>query len=978
MQNNRVTTFTLTGRFLVAGAVFLFVLLVAAAAVTNTMGIEARDRLSATVNETDTRSTTAMQLDRQLGRSGFAGQLLSYAAGGEEGDLTAMTASLDEAQAGLDSFTRFGTEPFARRFGEVLRGRIAQGRLALASIQAGDLPAATVAVDYAADLSAFDAAYTDFQVEEQRLQTREALQVLTLQRWITSLALGAAVFILGVGALLLHLNVRRPLRRLAEHLEDLLADEEEWSLPETDRGDEIGMVARVADDLRRSQLQAGRLLTLGADGALRLRLEGEGAEAVEDALQNITMAVASLRGSAETLSRSSDGIADDSRSAIARIEAALGETVGETAGRLTTLTDAGEEVLRLAGEIEGTRRSLAETETDWRLEMTNLAETMRSELERLRATSETLAESTATAGARVTHVSNELTGITAAWRGEQHALSASSERARDELAARLGDLDTKIDSLDQALAHLQGLTDRAGPPIERAAGRISKAADTFGEVGKTAHAATAFMAKEAEAARNARLAAMSEAEADRAHWQAERGHLREEAEQLIGQLADTSARVEALAEGLGSGGADVPGQLAHVSRELASLVAQIKSFETRGGALAGQLGERLTAMQDALAETQAAFVDEANIIRGTTSDLSDLHITFEKERRAVSDTVESLGASIARLDAQLQSINERVESPVDLSPLLGALRDEMGQAVTHLTRAVEDQALGSQRSLSNAVYQLGEKIENQNGSFEHLIATGLLDLSDRLNTKITAQNEAAQNLADVLGDVQTQLANLPATSIEGEARVIGDGDVTAVIDPRLKRLDETSREMIFELRALAKSVAERDRQPASNLVEQMARMETVQGELASAQQAMALAMRDGLAGVSARLRHADARGVRHQLDEMMETLVRHQDRLSGLMRDMSSDMKTRIDGLSGQIARGGKPPLRKSLFSRNDKAATSATDNRIAQTLPPEENELSAIYDALRGLTEELKGLSSEEAPKGPEEDTKDGTRKVS
>jgi len=983
MPTKKVTSFTLTGRFLVAGAVFLFVLLVAAAAVTNTMGIEARDRLTAAAAQTDTRAAAAIELDRLLGRAGFAGQLLSYAASDNAPaeDLTAMEAVLDDAQVAADQFTRFGTESFARRFGEIVRGRIAQGRLALASLATGEVNAAAIAVEYAGDLSAYDAAYSEFQVAEQRLQTREALQVLTLQRWITSLALGAAVFIMGVGALLLHLNIRRPLRQLAENLEGLMADEEDWSLPETDRADEVGMVARVADELRRTQLQAGRILTVGADGALRLRLEGASAEAVDTALQHITDAVSDLRGSAATLSQSSDGIAGQGREAMSRIEGALDETIAETAGRLGALTEAGEEVLKLAGELEGTRRSLASTEGDWRLEMTNLAETMCSELERLRATSEHLSESTATAGARVTHVSNELTDITAAWRGEQHALNNSSEQAREALTAKIETLEGQITTLDQALTHLQGLTDRAGPPIERAAGRITKAVDTFGDVGKTAHAATALMAKEADAARTARLSVMSEAEADRAHWQSERNALREQAAQMIAQMKETGARVEALAQGLESNAGGLPAQLEQLAGELTALSTQMQDFEGKGGAIANHLGTRLAAVQEVLGEAQSAFVDEANVLRGVTSDLTGMHVTFDKERRTVSDTVETLAASIARLDTQLQTINERVESPVDLSPVLGALRNEMGQTVTHLTRSFEDQALTSQRALSNAVYQLGEKIENQNGSFEHLIATGLLDLSDRLNSKITAQNEAAQNLVTVLGDVQAQLANIPSSTIEGEAHIVPQEDVAALVDPRFEKLDETAREMVFELRALAKTVAERETRTSPKLIEQIASMEEVQTRMGEAQQAMALALRDGLTSVSSRLRHADARGTRHQLDEVMETLVRHQDRLSTIMRDMSADMKTRIDGLSGQIARTGKSPMRKSLFGGTEPdAATTPADARVSQTPAPEENELSAIYDALRGLTEELKGLSTEEIANegGMDDGSTDGQRNAS
>lgn len=965
MSKTKVTSFTITGRLLVAGAVFLFTLLVAAAAITNSMGLEARDRLTAATTQDDSRAASAAALENLLGRSGFAGQLLSHATEGSAGDLGAMEALLDEAAAEASLFRSYGAEPFAQEFWELARGRIAQGRLALAALQAGDSNPARLAVDYAGDLAAFDAAYNAFQIDEQRLQTRDALQVLTLQRWITSLALGAAVFVMGLGALLLHLNVRRPLRQLAESLEDLLTDDEDRTLTQSGRADEIGMVARVAEDLRRTQLQAGRLLTMGPDGALRLRLEGDNAQAVDEALNDISGAAETLRSSAQALVASGEDMAGENRQAISRVGAMLDETVAGSTGRLETLADAGEEVLRLAADLEGTRRSLEGTEGDWRREMTGLAETMRSELERLRATSEHLAESTATAGARVTHVSSELTDITATWRAEQHALSASSDRAREDLTARLTTLDQQIGNLDQALGNLESLTGRAGPPIENAAGAIAKAAKDLGAAGKAANMATGLMAKEAEAARHARLSVLSEAEADRAHWQTERGALREQAEQLIAAVTAAASRIDGFARELGEGAGAVPARLDEVRAEITALRDQMRAFESRGGKLAGDLGAKLATVQEVLGEAQSAIVDEANVIRSVTTGLSDMHVTFEKEHRAVSDHVGSLAETLNRLDAQIESMNERVESPVDLSPVLGALRDEMGQAVTHLTRAVEDQTLSSQRTLSNAVYQIGQKIEGQSGSFEHLIATGLLDLSDRLNSKIMAQNEAAQELSQSLGNVQTLLADIPGGGAGSRNEIIPPSDISILVDPRLDRLDDTAKEMIFELRSLARTVAEsRTARVPAQLEDQLKRIENLQASMGEAQRATALALRDGMAGIAQRIKTTGDGASRHQLDEVMETLVRHQDRLSGIMRELSADMRTRIDGLSGQIMRGGKlPPPRKGIFNRPSKADLPSADTaiaRVAHTPPPEENELSAIYDALKGLTEELKGLSNE------------------
>jgi chromosome segregation ATPase len=655
---------------------------------------------------------------------------------------------------------------------------------------------------------------------------------------------------------------------------------------------------------------------------------------------------------------------EESRETLSRLETALDDVVAQSASRLDTLADAGEEVLKLAADFDGTRRGLAETEGTWKQEMSDLAETMRHELERLRATSAQLAESTATAGARVTHVSSELTDIASAWRAEQHVLTQASERGREHLETRLAALDAQITGLDRALTGLETLTERAGPPIEGAAGAIAKAARDLGAAGKAANLATGLWAKEAEAARNTRLSVLSEAQADRAHWQTERGALRDQAEYLFAQIGDTSKRIDAFARDLSTSESGLPSRLDQLHADCERIAGQLAIFEEGGGKVAGGLSERLATLQGLLEDAQTAFADEANVIRSVTADLSQMHMTFDQERQAVSGQVASLSGTLERLDEQLRTIGQQVESPLDLTPVLGALRDEMGQAVTHLTRAVEDQTLSSQRSLSNAVYQLGQKIEGQSGTFEHLIATGLLDLSDRLNTKITAQHEAAETLAETLTKVQGTLTGL-AGAERPAAEILPPTDVSAQLDPRIERLDDTAREMIFELRALARSVAEpRAVRVPEELEAQLGRIETLQGRLGEAQQAMALTVRDGLQGVLQRIRATGTPATQMQLDEVMETLARHQDRLSGIMRELSVDMRNRIDGLSGQIMRGGKlPPPRKGIFSRPAKADLPATETavgRVAQTPVPESNDLTAIYAALQGLTDELKGLSQD------------------
>ncbi len=1042
----RVTPFTSTSRLLVAGAIFLFALLIAAAAFTNGAGRDVREQLTATDAPAHSRLSAAAEIERLLGRGGFSGHLLAYAArtaGDGSAELQQMAALLDEASGQADIFAGLGSEPFARQFVEVTRGRIAQGRLALASMETGVRDPGIVAVEFAADLAAFDNSYARFRAEEQRLTTLDALNVLDLQRWITSLALAAAVFVMGAAAVLLYVNVRKPLRELAEDLQDLLADDEDRAVTGSDRNDEIGMLARAAEELRRTQLQAGRLLTLGSDGALRLRLEGENGRAVDDALEELVTAADMVRSSARDLSTSGADLAQGSCDAMARVEVALTETVDETSGRLAALSDSGEEVLRLAGDLEATRRSLASAERDWRDEMTgladtmrgemtSLAETMRDELEHMGATTERLTDMTEAAGTRVEGASGQLTEIAFAWRKEQTALNDASAQARENLTARLVTLDAQIGNLDDTLENLEELTVRAAPPIQEAVNVLGRAVGDMSMASESATAATELMSKEVEATRNARLSVISEAEADRAHWQKDRATIRQQADDMITQMSETANRVEGLAKDLTQSAQDVPGKLDRLSGDLVGLGGQIKTLEQTGGALATQLGGRIVSVHDALSEAREALSDEADTIRGVTSDLKDMHLTFEDESRVVGEQVSSVAETLENLDKHLQAINQRVATPIDLSPVLSALKNEMGQAVTHLTQTIEGQGLNAQASFAEDIERLGERIEGAgesnlvavddgfarlsteletiSASQEHGVAQRLSDLSTALDGRIAAQNDASRDIAASLSELADRITSLSdaqdrsdkAASVSHLADRIGElteaqrkaeralwqtadealkaEDLSSLIDHRLDALNDSAQAMSDELQALAQTIemqtAEaRDGDTAPQVLEQISRVEHHQGSLGQAQQAIALALHDGLKGIARRLKAADVGPMSEQLDSVVATLVRQQDRLAEVMLEMSTDMGERIDDLAGEIARGNRQargPRRGFLKKKIDKAqGVDTSTERVAQTQAPQENELSAIYDALRGLTDELKDLSGDE-PEDAQSDAPD------
>ncbi len=908
MANLRLTSLNSTSRLLIAGAAFIFVVLAAAAAVTNGAGLDVRADLTSASTPANQRLATGTEIERLLGRGGFAGLLMAYANDQDLTNIDGLEQILNEASAQADGFADLGMTNSSQQFLDTVRGRIAQGRLALASISSGVRTPEVVTLDFTADLAAFDESFASYRMEEQRAQTLNALGVLDLQRWITSLALAAAVFIMGAGAIALHMNVRRPIRQLAENLEDLLTGDEDRILREADRPDEIGNLARIAEQLRRTQLQAGRLLSFGPDGTLRLRLEGENAVAVDDALLDLSDAADTARASAAALVASGDELVTGGQDAVDRIECVLTKSVEEASGRLSSLSKAGEEVLCLAEGLEDARTTMTEgledtratltagldearehmgsVEAEWRTEMSNwqdqttgLTQTIQTELDKLRINSTRLAVvaedvsgRVEQAGARADKAGDQIAVSAANWANEQAALNKISSSTRENLAARLVSLDAKIGLLDDTLEHLEDLTSHAVPPIEHAASIIGDTVRGLSFASDSAAAASAHLSKEAAASRNAREAIISELEEDRSEWLKARGEIQNQAVETINLLGETAAQVDGLANDLAGSSAEIPARMGQLSTNMSGLSNQITALEQTGATLSTQFGERIGTMQQVMEDTRSSIVDEAGSLRSVTSGLKDLHLTFENESRRVGEQIGAVSGTLENLDEHLVAINERVAAPTDLSPVLSALKTEMGQAVGHLTQVVEGQGLNTQQALeANKDAQAQdvaahfaemssalEQAFNENGKNQRAaIAASAVELSNRFGTAIEKSNqEQAQQISQsVDGGLVDLSIGLKSAFIENSGQqsqllVEGLSILTTTFDDAINESNQAQQQIIAtglsELSVTLNGKITEQGIAAQSLAETLALLDGRLNDLTAAQDQTGQEMRDAL------------------------------------------------------------------------------------------------------------------------------------
>ncbi len=950
MSKARISPFATVSRLLVAGAVFFTVLLVAAAVLTANLGTTARTALIRGDEMTTARLAAADEISALLGRGGFAGRLMIYATQPTPDTLALMSELIADARAEIPGVTANGTA-HGTIFANAARSRIAESELAVTALESGTRDAAVIAMEYADGVTPFEAALDRFRATEQQQQTANALTIFELQRWIVGITLALGIAIMAGTAILFWLGIRRPLRQLADHLEDLMIDEEERELPEAARGDEVGDVARIATQIRRSQLQAGRLLTFGPDGALRFRLEGTGADAVDEAIGELKIATETARTSAETLIGAEGRISSNSDAAMARLEAALSETIAETSGQLQTLSDAGENVIRLAGDLEGARRAFAGTEEEWRTEMIGLGETMRGEFERLRGTADRLAQITETAVGRTEIAGTRIEDMTVRWSESQIMALKASEETRDGLTDRLQSLDTQINALGTTLEGFEALSAQTITPIEAVRESLIRSAKGLSDSTREAATATGFWTREVDAAHAARAHATSEAEADRAYWKKEREALRMQIDTAMNDLFDTAAKVSSFAEDLQSGAGGLPARFDALQAEIAGLGTKIGAFEDVGGNIITKLGGQLASVHDALQDARDAFYRESTTIGEVTGDLKSLHLRFDSETRVIGEQVAAISDSLETLDENLIRLTDRLSSPVDLTPVLAALRNEMGRAVTHLTQVVEGQSQQTRSAFST--------------ESSAVIARELAEFSEALEARIAIEGEQTAQLIDAMDDMRERMS-------------INDGapSTAAILEPRLVSLSETTRAIANEVREISDKIANGKTDAGGEIIDHIGRVERLQSGLSQAQAAIATSMQEGLSGIARRLRNSDSDTANRQIERAFSTLMQQQLQLENTLRDTVADLGTRIDDLAEGIARSATPIARRDSSATADQFSTSVRPSaqpRVSDVLPPEDADLSAIYDALRGLTEELKDLSvdTSDAPYPPARDTR-------
>lgn len=317
--------------------------------------------------------------------------------------------------------------------------------------------------------------------------------------WILIGVVAAMAAGVGMGALS-YLMIAAPTQRLSDTMHTLAEGDNSVEVPHTDRGDEIGMMAKTVEVFKENGLEKERLESEQAD--MKARAEDEKRRATEelarnfeqsvmgvltrvgDATRQMRDAVSSMLNSASETAASTDGAAEASQRASDNVQAVaaaaeeLAATVSEVTRQISTCVEVADEAQTSAIETDSAIQELAgsaERIGEAVRLISEIAE--QTNLLALNATIEAARAGEAGKGFAV--VANEV-----------KALASQTGRATDEIS--------------NLVKEIQGSTDDA-------VGRIKRIAETAGKVNEVISSVAAAMEQQgaatSEIARNAEGAA---------------------------------------------------------------------------------------------------------------------------------------------------------------------------------------------------------------------------------------------------------------------------------------------------------------------------------------------------------------------------------------------------------------------------------------------------------------------------------------
>ena len=272
------------------------------------------------LNDPESASRQAVErissIEQILGYQGYLRAYRSFRLTGDMASREQMTQRAMEAARNLDALRKlYADTPAAKRTIQDLSGVIEEfARVARSAPDLGPALRGSASMDALETLPQvpqLEATYLTLRTALERLRSQTQSHqmgsiawALTWSQMLIICAFAAVVCGLMATAGLLQLGITQPLKSLAGSLDAVGEGRVNQPVWGTDRPDEIGMMARAGEKLRKSLTETETLKALAEKGEVHIRIEGEASALLGKIVSNVETATEALRTAAAEISES--------------------------------------------------------------------------------------------------------------------------------------------------------------------------------------------------------------------------------------------------------------------------------------------------------------------------------------------------------------------------------------------------------------------------------------------------------------------------------------------------------------------------------------------------------------------------------------------------------------------------------------------------------------------------------------------------
>jgi HAMP domain-containing protein len=763
----------------------------------------------------------------RMGHDGYLGALAQFAETGNADARTDMRTSLEAADQALRGLQGKRLTPQELELAADLKRLVDAARRSLDAANGG--PTALGQTTPLILTTRYAALADRIDARGRGLQTLEVARLgETAQRglWLGVAAVLALVATLVAFLILLAVRVQRPLRELADAVDQVARGD--WRAPiwGMDRGDEFGQLARSLDGFRKQAQEIPDISVATEDGRLRLKFEGEYADLFE-------ALTARLRGAGGTLAV----LGQDVGRIVGDTKQQLTETLGQVnqlcGAAVRTVSESNREIRQateiLAHAVAQVKAFDADAGAGG---LDAVIEAMRNHADALAATLSRTEEAVSQTLDTLSFTDGDMRHASGEAREAAHTLSLTMAetqasllsavkilRASGDLLANTADQTgsrllraaeamedgekAMVAALGSATMRLDDATSQASARLEDAGMQVTRAADLLDDRSSDIGSRLENVLESMQEARTTLQQSAEVAERKMEPLADEFTDIRNRFGDMMGDIGDRADAMARAVEALRKTSDDLKAEFERRRVEpgqheaIADLLTRLRGSATQIAGRVGEIGETAQRLAQSLTggvdDATARLRDVAGDLRAETRALSaEAHQAATGLTRAVSQQermVEDLKALTAELDAQRDKDNTP-QALVDLTSGLRAAIDAVHALIAsadNREKTAVDTAVGLVAELRNRI----EAVEGMTG--------GLHAASDALHALAASDNAGREREnADLLAIAEALKARLDSIDRLGD-RLDGTTDSVRVLLDETRQRERTDLSIVSEL-----------------------------------------------------------------------------------------------------------------------------------------------------------------------------------